>query len=250
MSYRLATYRNLARRWLRKWSRAVEASSRGEGSGSRLTTNASSEPVRRGATVTVVGRLTRQAMAPNRLSTGAHIDKYVAFGGEPVVLERRTLSGTYNNIRTVRSNRDGYLITKVKALPEHRCYRWMYRGSATTLPVTASGDCVQVRRLAAPWARPAPCLVRPVRPARQVVPRQARREGSARVTSAHRRHERTSGSRHVSEVFESTGTRAPTAQNQSLRINLRTGSASQKSRPRGPLRRRGGGSRCPRPLRR
>ena len=80
--------------------------------GSRLTTNASPEPVRRGATVTVKGRLTRQAMAPNRLSTGARIDKYVAFGGEPVVLQRRTLSGTYNNIRTVRSNRDGYLITR------------------------------------------------------------------------------------------------------------------------------------------
>jgi hypothetical protein len=114
--------------------------------GSRLTTNASPEPVRRGATVTVRGRLTRQAMAPNRLSTGARIDKYVAFGGEPVVLQRGTLSGTYNNIRTVRSNRDGYLTTKLKALPEDRCYRWVYRGSDTTLLVTAAGDCVHVVR--------------------------------------------------------------------------------------------------------
>jgi hypothetical protein len=113
--------------------------------GSRLTTNASPEPVRRGATVTVKGRLARQAMAPDRLSTGARIDKYVAFGGEPVVLQRRTLSGTYNTIRTVRSNKDGYLITKVNALPEDRCYRWVYRGSDTTLPVTAGGDCVHVR---------------------------------------------------------------------------------------------------------
>jgi hypothetical protein len=114
--------------------------------GSRLTTNASPEPVRRGATVTVKGRLTRQAIAPNRLSTGARIDKYVAFGGEPVVLQRRTLSGTYNNIRTVRSNRDGYLTTKLKALPEDRCYRFVYRGSDTTLRVIAAGDCVHVVR--------------------------------------------------------------------------------------------------------
>ena len=114
--------------------------------GSRLTTNASPEPVRRGATVTVRGRLTRQAMAPNPGSTDAHINRYVAFGGEPVVLQRRTLTGTYHSIRTVRSNRDGYLTTKVKALPEDRCYRFVYRGSDTTLPVTAVGDCVHVRR--------------------------------------------------------------------------------------------------------
>ncbi|QWZ09727.1 hypothetical protein KRR39_08315 [Nocardioides panacis] len=113
--------------------------------GSRLTTNVSPEPVRRGATVTVKGRLTRQAMAPDRLSTGAR-DKYIAFAGEPVGLQRRTLSGTYNNIRTVRSNRDGYLTTKLKALPEDRCYRWVYRGSDTTLRVTAGGDCIHVRR--------------------------------------------------------------------------------------------------------
>lgn len=114
--------------------------------GSRLTTNASPEPVRRGATLTVKGRLTRQAMAPNRLSTGARIDKYVAFAGEPVLLQRRTLSGTYHSIRTVRSNRDGYLTTRLKALPEDRCYRFTYRGSDTTRPVTAGGDCVHVRR--------------------------------------------------------------------------------------------------------
>ena len=96
--------------------------------------------------MTVKGRLTRQAMAPVRLSTGAHIDKYVAFGGEPVVLQRRTLSGTYHSIRTVRSTKDGYLTTKLKALPEDRCYRWVYRGSDTTLSVTAGGDCVHVRR--------------------------------------------------------------------------------------------------------
>ena len=102
--------------------------------------------MRRGATVTVRGRLTRQAMAPNRLSTGANNDRYVGFGGESVVLQRRTLSGTYTDLRTVRSNKDGHLTTRLKALSEDRCYRWLHRGSDTTLPVTAGGDCVHVRR--------------------------------------------------------------------------------------------------------
>ena len=112
--------------------------------GSRLTTNASPEPVRRGGTVTVKGRLTRQMLAPNRLSTDANSARYVGFAGESVVLQRRTLSGTYNNIKTVRSNNNGYLTARVTALPEDRCYRWVYRGSASTLPVAAGGDCVHV----------------------------------------------------------------------------------------------------------
>lgn len=113
---------------------------------SRLTTNASPEPVRRGGTVTVKGRLTRQVLAPNRLSTNANGARYVAFAGAPVVLQRRTLSGTYRSIRTVRSNKDGNVITKLKALPEDRCYRWVFRGTDTTRAVTAGGDCVHARR--------------------------------------------------------------------------------------------------------
>ena len=38
------------------------------------------------------------------------------------------------------------LTTRLKALPADRCCRWSYRGSDTTLPVTAGGDCVHVRR--------------------------------------------------------------------------------------------------------
>ena len=113
--------------------------------GSRLTTNASPEPVRRGETVTVKGRLTRQMLAADSGTTD-HSERYVGFAGQPVALQRRTLSGTYNTIRTVTSIRGGYVTTKVKALPEDRCYRFVYRGSATTLAVTGGGDCVHVVR--------------------------------------------------------------------------------------------------------
>lgn len=70
----------------------------------------------------------------------------MGFAGERVVLQRRTLSGSYNTIRTVRSTMRGYVTTRLRALPEDRGYRWVYRGSATTLPVTADGDCVHVVR--------------------------------------------------------------------------------------------------------
>ena len=114
--------------------------------GSRLTANASPEPVRRGATVTVKGRLTRQMLAADRLDTGANSARYVAFGGERVLLQRRTLSGSYTTVRTVRTDKRGYLTTRLRALREDRCYRWVYRGSPTTLPFTSGGDCVHVRR--------------------------------------------------------------------------------------------------------
>jgi hypothetical protein len=114
--------------------------------GARLTASASPELVRRGATVTVKGRLTRQAMTPSRGVSLPNIDKYVGSGGESVLLQRRTLSGTYNTLRTVRSTWDGHLTTKLKALAKDHCYRWLYRGSATTLPVTSGGDCVHLRR--------------------------------------------------------------------------------------------------------
>jgi len=114
--------------------------------GSKLGTNASPEPVRRGAYVTVKGRLTRQQLAPDRLSTGANGNTYVAFSSQPVQLQRRTLDGTYNYIRTVRSTKGGYVTTRIKALAEDRCYRWVFRGTDTTQAVIAGGDCVHVRR--------------------------------------------------------------------------------------------------------
>jgi hypothetical protein len=103
---------------------------------SRLTTNATPEPVRRGAMVTVRGRLTRLDG-----DTGA----YVGYRGGSVTLQRRTLTGQYNNIRTIRSDSYGYLRTSLTALAQDRCYRFTFSGTATTAPSTAWGDCVHVR---------------------------------------------------------------------------------------------------------
>ena len=108
--------------------------------GARLGTNAGPEPVRRGAYVTVKGRLMRQQLAPGSGAT------YAAYSSQPVQLQRRTLDGSYRYVRTVRSNRTGYVTTRLKALPEDRCYRFVFRGADTTKAVTASGDCVHVRR--------------------------------------------------------------------------------------------------------
>jgi uncharacterized alpha-E superfamily protein len=85
-------------------------------------------------------------LAKDRLDTGANSARYVGFAGERVVLQRRTLSGSYNTIKTVTSNRSGYVTASLKALAGDRCYRWVYRGSASTLPVVAGGDCVHVVR--------------------------------------------------------------------------------------------------------
>ena len=105
----------------------------------RLTADASPEPVRRGRPVTVRGRLTR-------LSSNESAARYVAVAGARVVLQRRTLTGPYTSIRTVRTSDGGYLTTRLKALRGDRCYRWVYGGSPTTLAVASGRDCVHVRR--------------------------------------------------------------------------------------------------------
>jgi hypothetical protein len=64
---------------------------------------------------------------------------------EPVALQRRTLSGAYTTVRTVRSNKRGH-VTRLTTPPEDRCYRWVFRGTSTTRAVAARGDCVRVRR--------------------------------------------------------------------------------------------------------
>jgi hypothetical protein len=112
----------------------------------RLTTDASPEPVRRGATVTVTGRLTRQMLARDRLSTHGGGSTYVALAATSVVLQRRTHSGDYTSLRTVRSDGSGRLSARLKALPGDRCYRWTFRGTDPTGAVTSGGDSVHVRR--------------------------------------------------------------------------------------------------------
>jgi hypothetical protein len=105
---------------------------------SRLTTNAGPEPVRAGALVTVHGRLVRA----NWNETDG---RNVAYASQPVQLQRRTAAGTYRTVRTVKTDREGRLSTRLRAPSTKRCYRWVFAGSSTTARAIARGDCVSVR---------------------------------------------------------------------------------------------------------
>jgi hypothetical protein len=101
----------------------------------RLSTNASPEPVKKGATLTVKGTLTRADW--KTLS-------YRGYAGKDVQLQWRSANGSYSTIKTVTSNAEGDLKTKVKGNRDG-CYRYVFKGSSTTDSVKSKGDCIDVR---------------------------------------------------------------------------------------------------------
>ena len=103
---------------------------------SHLTAEAGPEPVRAGGLVTVRGRLVRADWS---------VDRNVAYTGQSVQLQRRTTTGAYRTLRTVRVDREGRLRTTLRSLSTERCYRWAFGGSSTTAGAVSSGDCVRVR---------------------------------------------------------------------------------------------------------
>ena len=105
---------------------------------SRLTTNARPEPVRIGGTVTVRGRLTRT-------DWDRATNPQVAYAGQRVLLQRATPTGRYHTLKAVRTDRRGYLHTRVKALSGTRCYRWVFHTNATTQGRAATQDCVRAQ---------------------------------------------------------------------------------------------------------
>jgi hypothetical protein len=102
----------------------------------KLTVNASPEPVQKGKTITVTGKLTRA-----NWETGT----YTKFTSQPVKLQFRTKSATsYTTIKTIKSNSLGNLSTTVKASVDGY-YRYSYAGTYTSQPVNAPGDFVDVK---------------------------------------------------------------------------------------------------------
>ena len=101
----------------------------------RLSANATPEPVRKGRTVTVIGTLKR---------ANWETKKYAGYAKRHVVLQYRTLSGSYTNVKTVTSGSHGKVKAQVKATKDG-CYRFVFRGSSTTAKVTSKGDCIDVR---------------------------------------------------------------------------------------------------------
>ncbi|MGN9760845.1 calcium-binding protein [Streptomyces sp. SD31] len=103
---------------------------------SKLTVNASPEPVTKGKTITVTGKLTR-----------ANWDRgtYNGYSTQPVKLQfRKSGSSTYTTLKTIKTNTYGDLKTTVTASADGY-FRYRFEGTSTTPAVSAAGDLVDVR---------------------------------------------------------------------------------------------------------
>ncbi|MFJ8938387.1 hypothetical protein ACIRL0_22130 [Streptomyces sp. NPDC102365] len=103
---------------------------------SKLSVNASPEPVKKGKTITVTGALTR-----------ANWDtfKYAGYTVQPVKLQfKKKGTSTYVDVKTVKSGTKGALKTTVKAASDGY-FRYNFAGTSTTPAVKAAGDFVDVK---------------------------------------------------------------------------------------------------------
>ncbi|WP_328538143.1 calcium-binding protein [Streptomyces sp. NBC_00344] len=103
---------------------------------STQTVNAAPEPVKKGKTITVTGKLAR-----------ANWDdfKYHGYTVQPVKLQfRKKNSSTYTTVKTVKTNSTGNLSTTVKAV-EDGYWRYNFAGTTTTPAAVAAGDFVDVK---------------------------------------------------------------------------------------------------------
>ncbi|MFI8007044.1 hypothetical protein [Streptomyces sp. NPDC086010] len=103
---------------------------------SALTANAAPEPVTKGKTITVTGKLSRI-----NWETGG----YHGYSAQPVRLQfRKNGTTTYTTVKTVNTDGVGGLKTTVKASVDGY-WRYSFAGTTTTPPATATGDFIDVR---------------------------------------------------------------------------------------------------------
>ncbi|MFE7138586.1 hypothetical protein ACFVAG_12640, partial [Streptomyces sp. NPDC057644] len=107
---------------------------------SRLSNNAAPEPVAKGKTITITGKLER-----------ANWDtyKYAGYTQQIVHLQERSLTGSYattssHSTGTGTGSQAG-VEKKTRTATTDRCYRYTFEGTSTTPPVAGTGDCVDVR---------------------------------------------------------------------------------------------------------
>ncbi|WP_371661642.1 hypothetical protein [Streptomyces sp. NBC_00280] len=103
---------------------------------SKLTVNATPEPVKKGKTITVTGKLTR-----------ANWDavNYGGYATQPVKLQfRKNGTSTYTTIKTIKTTTRGDLKTTVKATADG-FFRYVFAGTTTTSPVNAAADFIDVK---------------------------------------------------------------------------------------------------------
>ncbi|MEU6550460.1 calcium-binding protein [Streptomyces sp. NPDC046915] len=103
---------------------------------SKLTANASPEPIAKGRTLTITGKLTR--------ANWDTLD-YRGYASQPVKLQfRKAGTTTYTTVKTVNTSSTGNLTTTAPA-SEDGYWRWNFAGTSTTPAVTAAGDFVDVQ---------------------------------------------------------------------------------------------------------
>jgi hypothetical protein len=103
---------------------------------SKLTVNAAPEPVKKGKTVTVTGKLSRANWEDNL---------YHGYTSQPVKLQfRKKSSSTYTTLKGIYSNSTGALKTTTTATVDGY-FRFSFAGTSTTPAVSATGDYVDVQ---------------------------------------------------------------------------------------------------------
>ncbi|MGY1640066.1 hypothetical protein ACI782_02900 [Geodermatophilus sp. SYSU D00703] len=103
------------------------------------TFNASPEPATKGGQITVKGRLLVADWDAN-WGQGA----YVPYAGRTIQVQFRTPDGTYRTVKTVTTDRNGWVNTTVPASTTG-VWRLQYKGNSVAAGSVPVGDTVQVR---------------------------------------------------------------------------------------------------------
>ncbi|WP_371661647.1 hypothetical protein [Streptomyces sp. NBC_00280] len=102
----------------------------------KLTVNATPEPVVKGKTITVTGKLTRANW------DGAN---YTGYASQPVQLQfRKNGASAYTVVKTIKTTTKGDLKTTVKATADGY-FRYVFTGTATTGALGAAPDFIDVK---------------------------------------------------------------------------------------------------------
>lgn len=103
---------------------------------SKINVNAAPEPVKKGGTITITGKLARA-----NWETGT----YKGYATQPVALQfRKSTSTSYANVKGVKTSGTGTLKTTSKATVDGY-WRWNFAGTSTTPAIVPLGDFVDVR---------------------------------------------------------------------------------------------------------
>ncbi|UNZ18393.1 calcium-binding protein [Streptomyces sp. 891-h] len=106
---------------------------------SKLTVNASPEPVKKGRTITISGYLSR---------ANWDTSKYAGYTKQTVKLQSRPMSGgSYATLKsyTTGSGSSAGKVKTTRTAGKDTCWRYSFAGTSTTPSVTSKGDCVDVR---------------------------------------------------------------------------------------------------------